>query len=434
VTFVRHRILALLVLLSFVNYILRNNLSVAMPAIRADFSFTNEQIGWILAAFNVAYTLMQVPGGVFSDRLGSRRALAVLAVLWSLITAATGFVPDLMLATAGGAFLGLVVVRVLMGATHAPIFPASAGAIARWYPAGYWALPFALLGLGLNLGQASTGPLVSGLIEAGGWRGSFVLLAPLGLLAAWGWWSYARDTPQQHSRVDALELKFICGDATGVTSNSALTAPQESIGKSWRAALLDRQVLLLTASYFSMNVVFLMFSQWLFIYLIEERGFSLLEGGLYYALPFIAGAVFAPLGGYTCDRLCRRLGPTLGCRLPAIFGLTLAAVLLLVGAQVPNAVLAVAVLALCYAFTQFTDSVFWSATTYASGPHTAVAGGVLNTGGNVAGFLAPVIGALIDRAGWGAAFVLGAVFAALGALLWLAVRLQTPATVKIAAS
>ena len=141
-TAVRHRVLALLVGLSFVNYLLRNNLSIAMPALRADFQFTNEQLGWILASFSVPYTIFQIPGGLFSDRFGPRRALTILAVAWAAITAITGFVPAIAVASAGGALAGLMAARALMGATHAPLYPASAGAILRWYPAGHWALPY----------------------------------------------------------------------------------------------------------------------------------------------------------------------------------------------------------------------------------------------------------------------------------------------------
>jgi ACS family glucarate transporter-like MFS transporter len=417
---VRHRVLALLVGLSFVNYLLRNNLSIAMPAIRADFEFSNAQLGWILWSFSVPYTIFQIPGGLFSDRFGPRRALTILAVAWAAITALTGFVPAATLASAGGAFAGLMAARALTGATHAPIYPASAGAIARWYPPGHWALPYALLGLGLNLGQAATGPVVSALIAHSGWRGSFLALAPLGLLAGAAWWSFARDTPEQHRRVDAAERELIS------QGRAARSAASPALATAWRVALRNPQVLLLTGSYFCMNVVFLMFSQWLFTYLVEERGFSLLESGAYYAVPFIVGAGFATLGGWCCDHACRRFGPTWGCRLPAASGLLLVALFLLVGARAPNPVLAVGLLSLCYGFTQFTDSVYWSATTYAEGEHAAVAGGVLNTGGNVAGFLAPLIGYAIDRAGWDAAFALGSAFAVLGALLWFGVRLESP--------
>jgi len=71
---VRYRILGLLFVLSFVNYFLRNNFSVAQTTIQDEFHFSHAQIGWILGSFNVAYTLFNIPGGVFGDVFGSRRA------------------------------------------------------------------------------------------------------------------------------------------------------------------------------------------------------------------------------------------------------------------------------------------------------------------------------------------------------------------------
>ena len=64
-------------------------------------------------------------------------------------------------------------------------------------------------------------------------------------------------------------------------------------------------------------------------------------------------------------------------------GLLLVAVLLLAGVYAPNPYVAVALLSLCFGFTQFTEGAFWSASTYVAGPHTSAATGVLNTGGNL---------------------------------------------------
>jgi ACS family glucarate transporter-like MFS transporter len=250
-----------------------------------------------------------------------------------------------------------------------------------------------------------------------GWRGSFWALAPLGLVTALLWWQYARDTPALHPGVDAAERTFI-----GVR-----TADPTARGSS-RDALMRRDVWLVAASYFCMNVVFLLFSQWLFQYLVEERGFSTLESGWLYMLPFLVGAAFASIGGYTCDRLCARFGAAWGHRVPAVFGLLMVAALLFAGGEAPNAYVAVGLLALCFGFTQFTEGVFWSATTFAAAPHTATATGLLNTGGNVAGFLAPLIGWVLDTYGWHTLFAMGSAFAVAAAALWLLVALKTVPT------
>ncbi|MBM4196712.1 MAG: MFS transporter [Gammaproteobacteria bacterium] len=409
---VRFRILGLLFVLSFVNYLLRNNLSVAQPTLSHEYSLSATQFGFIYLAFNVAYTLFQIPSGVLSDRYGPRLLLAGAAIAWGVLTALTGILPGLFPAITG-TLVALIAIRALMGVANAPMFPVAAGAFARWFPVGQWALPNSVLSSGLTLGQAAVGPVVAFLIVTFSWQASFLLLAPIGVLAGLWWWSYGRDDPREHRAVSAAERELI---ATG----RAPAAPAEP--GAWRVVLRNRNVLLLAASYFSMNYTFYIFSNWLYTYLVEERGFGLLAAGFLYALPFVVGAVLAAAGGAVCDFLCRRVGLLWGCRLPAIVGLLMAAWLLLAGAAAPNAYVAVALLSLCFGFTQFTEGAFWQGTTAAAGPHTATATGVLNTGGNLVGFLAPLVGFIVDSFGWWAAFVTGSAFALAAVVLWLVVR------------
>src|SRR5262249_31017694 len=200
--------------------------------------------------------------------------------------------------------------------------------------------------------------------------------------------------------------------------------PKATAAGGWRKVIVHRDVLLLSGAYFCMNYVFYIFSQWLFTYLVEERGFALLESGFLYALPFVVGAVLAAAGGAVCDVLCVKLGPRWGCRLPAVIGLGMVALLLLLGAESPHPYIAVALLSLCFGFTQFTEGPFWAASTYVAGPNTASATGVLNTGGNLAGFLAPAVGVMLDKFGWFPTLASGSVFAVVAATLWLFVRVQ----------
>ena len=414
---VRFRILAVLFVLSLVNYVLRNNLSIAIPSIRQEYGFSSAELGWILGSFNFTYALFQIPGGVFGDRYGPRRALAIIAVTWGLLTFLTGFAPALIAASAGGAMISLIVLRLLMGVTNAPVFPVMAGAFANWFPVGGWAFPNSISSVGIVLGQAALGPLVTWLIIQFGWRESFYLLAPLGLLVGAWWYWYGRDVAAEHPAISPAEVALINRDRPAV--DPASIAPG-----AWREVLVNRDVLLLAASYFCMNYVFYMFAQWLFTYLVEARGFSLLESGFLYMLPFLVGGTMAALGGTTCDRLCRRIGPRWGCRLTAMTGLVLVAVFLLAGARANSPYVAVGLLSLCFGFTQLTEGPFWSAATYAGGPHTATATGLMNTGGNAAGFLAPVVGLMVDRVGWMATFTSGSAFALVGAAIWLFISVQ----------
>ena len=207
--------------------------------------------------------------------------------------------------------------------------------------------------------------------------------------------------------------------AHGAGMPDAAELPKGACGRILR----NRDVLLLTISYMCMNMVFYIFFAWFFIYLVDVRGFDALEGGLLSALPWIAAAVGATVGGELCDRLSRRIGPRWGCRIPAIAGLLASAVFLFVGAAAPNAFLAIALLSLCFAGNQFTDGAFWQGTISVSGRYAAAGCGVLNTGGNFAGIVAtPMVPILKDQFGWYVALSSGAVFAVIGAVLWLFIR------------
>src|SRR6185295_721795 len=233
---VRYRILGVLFVLSFVNYLLRNNLSIAIPSIQEEFGFTNAELGWILGSFNFSYALLQIPGGIFGQVYGPRRALTFMALSWGVLTFLTGFVPALMAASATGAMVSLLVIRVFLGATNAPLFPITAGAFANWFPAGRWAFPNAALSVGLVLGQAAIGPIVSLLIVKYGWRESFYIFAPLGLLIGAWWYWYGRDQPAQHPAITAEEVRLIEGD-------QPRREPETRERSGWRHMLVHRDVL-----------------------------------------------------------------------------------------------------------------------------------------------------------------------------------------------
>jgi ACS family glucarate transporter-like MFS transporter len=192
---------------------------------------------------------------------------------------------------------------------------------------------------------------------------------------------------------------------------------------AWKRVLRDRNVLLLTLSYFSMNYVFYIFFNWFFIYLVQVRGFAALEGGVLAMMPTLVGAVAATMGGLWCDRASRAHGIRHGCRLPSLVCLPVVAVLLWAGAAAENAWVAVSLLALCFGGTQMTEGAYWSAITSVAGRHTAAASGIMNTGANVVGGVGAVLVPLLaGRFGWLFALSSGSVMAVIAAVLWLFIR------------
>ena len=418
-TRVRWRVLAAIVLAGFTSYVLRYNVSVAGPAMMTDLGIGERELGLMASAMSIGYAVFQIPGGWMTDRFGPRRMLAGLLILWTLLTLVTSVAPD---GVGGGVALTvgfLVVVRFLVGATHAPIFPLVGGTVERWFPAGRWALPNGLSSTGLTLGSAASAPLMVWLVAEFGWRWAFALLTPLALLTLAVCWRIVRDRPELHPAVNRAEGELI-------NTNRPVhdeTAAEEGGRPVWLRLLGNRSLLLLAVAYASMNYVFYLFFYWVYIYLVNERGFDAGEAGYVVSLQWVFAALGALVGGAVCDWACRRYGMRLGCAGPAIGGVVLSGLLFAIGTQSDSIGLVVGTLALSFFFNQMTEGAFWAAAISIGGRRAGTACGIMNTGGNLTGV---IVGLLVPFTiglyGWEAAMLTGTAFAFLSATLWLFVR------------
>jgi ACS family glucarate transporter-like MFS transporter len=418
-TAVRWRILLILALASFVSYVLRTNMSFAAPEMMADLGLSEIQWGYVLAAFTAGYAVFQFPGGILGDRFGPRRVLTAIAVLWGALTLFTSFVPGPGTASVGIIIGSLFVVRFLVGAVHAPIFPVMNASIVRWFPVGGWALPAGLSSTGLTLGAAAAAIAVPLAITHFGWRVAFAFIAPLGFLIAWLWYGYSRDDPADHPAINDGELRLIADGARPAAEATEAAAG----GPDWWRVLKNRDVLFLTLSYSSMNFVFYIVFNWFFYYLVEFRGFTATDAGFVASAQWMAGAAGAAAGGWLCDRLCHLLGLRWGCRWPVIIGMAASAVLLLIGAFHGSQWVAVSALVLCFFFNQLNEGPYWASSIAIGGRHAGAAGGVLNTGANAMGIVNAILVPFLAQAfGWTFAIASGAIFAMLGIVFMLLVR------------
>jgi len=372
------------------------------------------RLGLLNTAFFATYTAMQIPGGALGQILGARRTYVLVGVL-SLAAALA--LPLLSMAVAGTAlFASLLIAQLLLGVALAPVFPVFAAVVEAWFPTRQWAIANGLQTSGMVIGGALTPLVVVALTESFGWRTALVLATlPMAFLTV-GWGRYGRNLPRQHARVTAAELAEL--------DSRADTAPPLGWRRLGQIAA-NRDVLALTFSYLCMNYAFYLLTYWSFLYLVQVRHFRGIESGIAGMIPWIGAAAGAAAGGFICDRCVQRWGARRGYRVVPLLCLPLAGALLLATVHVDQPYGAVAGLALAFAAVEINEGPYWAATMVAAGSDSGAATGVLNTGGNLGGFLCqPLVAALSASGHWDAAFETGTVFAVVAAAVWLLVNCE----------
>jgi ACS family glucarate transporter-like MFS transporter len=410
---VRWKIFLFLFGFALIGYLQHTSFSVAGVPMMQELHLSEQQLSWLFDAFVLGYTILQFPGGLLGQRLGARLTFVLIGLL---AVAAMLLTPLAPLLFSGAALLAvLLLAQFLLGVAQAPIFPVSTGMIEAWFMPRRWPLVQGVQSMGLQFGAALAPLLIAPLMSAFGWQRALVwtTLPALGVIAWWAW--YARNTPTEHRGVSAAEL----------TELGATAAAPVGVSISWarvRQLLRDRDVLLLTLSYLCMNYVYYLLSTWVFLYLVQERHFTVLESGLLAAAPPLAAAVGAGVGGWGASALSRRLGVNRGLKIIPLLSLPAAGVLQYLAVDAVNAYMAVVALSVCYACVELNEGSYWAAIMHVARADSMAASGLLNTGGNIGGLIGiPIIGYFAAHHAWTAAFILGTALAFVSAAAWLVV-------------
>jgi MFS transporter, ACS family, glucarate transporter len=409
---IRWRIFSFLFGFGFLAYVQSKTITVAAEQMMPALHLTQLQIGWLEDAFVWGYAIFQLPGGIFGQRLGARSTFVIIGLTAFLATIATPILPNFF--TGQSLFVALLLAQLLLGFSQGAIFPVSAGVFEAWFPPNRWSFVQGLQTMGLQLGAALTPPLIVLLTQNLGWQQALIWasLPALGLISLWAW--YGRGTPREHPAVTERELAEI-GNQPQVDSSISV--------RQLLRLLKHRNVVLLFVAYMCMNYTFYLLSNWVFLYLIEERHFSSLESGWLSVAPPLTAALGAGAGGLITALLAQRCGNLWGYRLVPLVAMPVAAALLLCAIYASDPYLALAALAACYGAVELTEGAFWgSAMTVGRGDTMAVCG-FMNTGGNLGGIIAlPIVGYFAEQHAWHTAFIIGVGFAIVSALAWLGIE------------
>ena len=423
---IRWWIFGFLFAFGFLEYLQQRALTVAAAPMIPALHLSQMEIGWLEQAFVIGYMLFQIPGGVFGQRWGARRMFALIGAASVVCIAVTVYAPDLLSGVA--VFAVMFAAQFLMGVAQAPTFPVSTGVFESWFPPRRWALVQGLQTMGLGFGGALAPPLIATLMTQLGWQKALLwtALPVIPLVLLWVW--YGRNTPREHAAVSSEELALL-GEATSQGANARVSL------REMVAILKDRHVLLLTSAYFCMNYVYYLLGNWCFLYLVQERHFSVLESGWLATAPPIAAGIGAGIGGAISSYLYVRLGIRRGLRLTPLLALPAAGLLMLLAVHAGSAYLAIALLAMCYGLVELTEGSFWAAAMTIGRRNTMAVGGVMNTGGSLGGVVGiPVVAYLSGHGDWNTAFFLGTGFAVLTAVIWVFIDASHVAAAPAAAN
>jgi ACS family glucarate transporter-like MFS transporter len=412
----RWALIFLTFLISSLAYMDRVNISIAASAIQKEYAFSNVQLGWVFSAFVLGYALFQAPGGRFADRFGPRVVIALAILWWSVFTFFTAVVP-VGLAYAIAVMIG---VRFALGIGEAVMFPASNSLVAAWIPSSERGFANGLIFAGVGAGSAVAPPLITYVLLNYGWRWSFYLRVPVGIVAALVWYWLVRNSPREHPWTGKKELETIQAGLPAKKVADRTTLP-------WGTILGNRSMMAMTFSYFGFGYVAWIFFTWFFTYLSRVRHLDLKSSAFFSMLPFIAMAGCSTLGGWVADMLTKRYGRRVGRCWVAAVGVGLSSVFIALATQVESAYLASIVLASGAGALYIAQSAFWAVTADIAGASSGSASGLMNMGGQLGGALtASLTPWIADNFGWTPSFLVAAGLCAAGAVAWLFVDPDTP--------
>jgi ACS family hexuronate transporter-like MFS transporter len=303
-------IIALVCLGTIINYLARNSLGVLAPQLKTELGMSTQQYSYVVAAFQVGYTIMQPVCGFIVDLIGLRIGFALFAVLWSFA--------GVLHAGASG-WLSLAGFRGLMGLTEAAAIPSGMKAVAEWFPDKEKSVAVGWFNAGTSLGAMLAPPLVIFLHLRYGWQSAFVVTGAIGFVWAALWFAFYR-SPRDHASLSDAEREQIVGGQLRPVGAVRGKRPVKEVVTSrrfWAIAL---------ARFFA-EPAWQTFSFWIPLYFVSERHLDLKTIAMFAWLPFLAADLGGLAGGYLSPLLMKRF------RIPLVWsrvcGVVLGAVMMI---------------------------------------------------------------------------------------------------------
>ncbi len=402
------RLLPFLFLLYVINYLDRVNVAFAALQMKSELHLSDSVFGFGAGIFFVGYLLFQIPSNLFLQRIGARRWLAVLIILWGIISSCTMFVRTPF---------GFYTFRFLLGLAEAGFFPGVLLYLTYWFPPSVRARSVSRFMIGMPLSGAIGSPLsgaILGLHGAhglAGWQWLFLLEGAPAILLGFILPFVLTDRPE-HAAWLTNEDRAALSGLLEREGNRSAPAQRVSISQ----IIFRGETWFLCGAYFALIYGSLGTGIWLPQVIKGFSGLGNFQVGILTAVPYLVAAVAMWFVAHSSDTSRKPHAHFAG----SVF---VASVALALSTQTHQVILSIAVLSVALAGIYSAFGPFWAMPGNSlSGPAAAAAIAFINSLGNLGGFFGPYIsGAAKQSTG---SFTAGSIILALVLLIGGALALS----------
>ena len=288
------RLVPLMTLVYFVNIMDRVNVGFAALTMNRDLGFNAAVYGFGAGAFFLGYAMFQVPANMILERIGARRWMCLILLLWGVLSASNAAVTNAA---------GFYTVRILLGLVEAGFYPGMILYLTYWFTKAWRARLVAIFMTALPLANIVGSPLSSlilgmnGTLHLAGWQWLFLIEAAPAILLAFVVLKFLPDNPPSAGWLSASEKNIIA---------SALERDDTAQHVSFWPVFTDVRVYALAVIYFGYAVGNYGVGLWL-PQIIQSMGASNLATGFIVAIPYIASVFAMMYWGRSSDRSGERI-------------------------------------------------------------------------------------------------------------------------------
>jgi MFS family permease len=376
----RYNMVAMCSMATFICYIDRVNISVAIIPMAEEFDWDKGTQGLVMSSFFLGYLLTQIAGGWLADKFGGKLVLGAGVLFWSAFT----------IITPAAAFAGLTILllsRVGMGLGEAVTFPSIYSLFSRWVPITERTRAIGLNASAIPLGTVCALLLTPVIVLTLGWEWAFYLFGATGFLWYVFWSRYATTHPEDYSGITEQELEIIHADKGDA---------QDPTPPPIRKMLGSMAVWAIIVSHFCSNWGGYVLLSWLPTYVTQGLGVDFTAVGIFAMIPAIASFFFLNVAGYVTDRLIRTgANLTFVRKLMQTIGFGGSALVLATVGYVESAVAAIALMSLGNIIGSFAMGGWGSNHMDLAPRHSGTLMGLTNTAGTLPGIIGVFISGLI---------------------------------------